>query len=377
MKLSAFGDVVHTIPVLHALRRRYPAARIDWLVMAGNAALIAGHPALDRVVAFDDKAWRTPSRLGWRNFRTLWAFGRDLRRARYDLVIDLQGQFRSAACVLLTAAPVRIGFARPRRRAAANGSRIVRTSRHGWTGAREGAWHAYTHTIPLDTLDLHAVDRYLRVGRLLGFEANDPDFSFPIAPEAEAGALTLLHEHGLAPGPGADPFLLIAPGTIWDTKQWTPAGFAEVARHFLGRNLPVVLAGAPRDRAVSEAIARDAPGTINLCGRTSQGELAALTRHAAAVLANDSGPMHLAVALGRPVVAIFGPTDPLWAGPYRHPEAVAAAGVACAPCYIRELRRCPHGHACMRELAAAAVIAKLEAMLRPAAGTQVPGAGAA
>jgi lipopolysaccharide heptosyltransferase I len=374
IKLSAFGDVIHALPLLHRLRSRYPQAQIDWLVMAGNAEIIRSHPALDRVVVFDDTAWRRPRRLGPQALRDVVAFGRALRAARYDLVIDLQGQLRSAVCALLAGAPVRIGFERPHARAreAATGIPAARR-RRAWTGAREGAWLAYTHTVPVESADLHAVDRYLRAGDLLGCAPAAADFAFPIAPEAAAGAAALLRRHGIEPG-GEPPFVLLAPGTVWDTKQWTPDGFAAVARHVLKRGMPVVLVGAGRDRDACRAVAERAPGVIDLCGRTSQGELAAITRFAAAVVANDSGPMHLAVALGRPTVAIFGPTDPRWAGPYGQPEAVVAAGVACAPCYLRDLRRCPNGHACMRDLPPEAVIARLEAALGDAAALARPAA---
>ncbi len=151
IKPSAVGDVIHTLPVLAKLRRRYPAARIDWVLTPAIAELIGHHPALSNVVFFDRGAlardWR-----GW-----LAGLGRmlaDLWRTRYDLVIDLHGQFRSAVLTMATHAPVRIGFDRPhngpRRR------RIVSSSpnayRHGWTGTREGAWLAYTHRIPLPSL---------------------------------------------------------------------------------------------------------------------------------------------------------------------------------------------------------------------------------
>jgi ADP-heptose:LPS heptosyltransferase len=104
-----------------------------------------------------------------------------------------------------------------------------------------------------------------------------------------------------------------------------------------------------------------APGVVDLCGQTTLSELAALLHRSAGCITNDSGPMHLAVALERPVVSIFGPTDPLWIGPYRRRDAVLKAELSCAPCYLRELRRCPYDHACMREVSAEAVIDRVEA----------------
>jgi ADP-heptose:LPS heptosyltransferase len=229
-------------------------------------------------------------------------------------------------------------------------------------GAREGSWLAYTHTIPLDTLDLHAVDRYRRLGLLLGFEPSTADFSFPISAEAENAATALLRDSGIAPERESDTVLL-APGTIWQTKQWTPEGFASVARHFLAQGRPVALIGAASDRRVCQAVAQLAPGVADLCARTSLSELAAIMRRAGLVVANDSGPLHLAVAQGRPVVGIFGPTDALWVGPYERPAATISAGVPCSPCYLRLLRQCPNGHACMQLIAPDTVIARAEQML--------------
>jgi ADP-heptose:LPS heptosyltransferase len=106
-----------------------------------------------------------------------------------------------------------------------------------------------------------------------------------------------------------------------------------------------------------------APGARDVSGRTTLSELAALIRRAELCVTNDSGSMHLTVALGRPVVSVFGPTDPVWIGPYRRPEAVVSAGRACAPCYFRQLHACPHEHACMREVTSEMVIARVEHVL--------------
>ena len=118
---------------------------------------------------------------------------------------------------------------------------------------------------------------------------------------------------------------VLAPGTIWETKEWRSEGFAEVARHFLQRGFAVILIGAARERAACEEVARLAPGTVNLAGETTLAELAALIRRSTISITNDSGPMHLAVAVDRPVVSIFGPTDPIWIGPYGRPGAVLQA----------------------------------------------------
>lgn len=367
IKLSAVGDVVHTIPVLNKLRRRYPGARIDWLVTPAIADMLAPHPAISNVVLFARDAWSAPA-TAVASFARL---ARALRAARYDLVVDMHGQFRTALLTLATGAPVRVGFDRPRADVwNASGRTLPAEARkHAWKGAREGSWLAYTHRIPIPSLDVHAIDRYLSVGPLLGFAEGAPDFSFPIAPAADAAIDALLARHGIG-GAAAPPLLTMAPGTVWETKHWRTEGFAEVARHFVQRGFAVALVGSPREREACGAVTASAPGAVNLAGETGLSELAALIRRSAICLTNDSGPMHLAVALDRPVVSVFGPTDEIWIGPYHRPDAVLRAALHCAPCYLRQLSRCPYHHACMRAVSAQAVIERLETFLAaPGAAT--------
>ena len=354
IKLSAVGDVVHTIPVLNKLRRRYPAAQLDWLVTPAIGELLRPHPAISNVIEFGRDDWSAP----WRPIR----LAAKLRRTRYDLVVDMHGQFRTAIFTLAAGAPVRIGFDRPRANVWDASLRKFpeETRKHAWQGAREGSWLAYTHHIPVPTLDLHAVDRYLNVGPLLGLDSKPADFSFPISSEANDRIEALLDYYGAA----GKKLAVLAPGTIWETKQWRSGGFAEVAGHFLQNGFAVVLAGAARERAACGEVAKLEPGVINLAGETTLSELAALICRAAICVTNDSGPMHLAVALDRPVVSVFGPTDPVWAGPYRRTNAILQANLACSPCYLRQLSRCGHGHACMQNIPAPAVIERVEAIIR-------------
>ena len=359
IKLSAVGDVVHTIPVLNRLRRRYPDAQIDWLVTPPIAELLRHHPAITNVIEFAREEWSSPLRLTpFVNYARLAA---SLRATGYDLVVDMHGQLRTALLAFATGAPVRVGFDRPRPEVwAASDREFPELARqHAWQGAREGSWLAYTHHIKVPTLDLHAVDRYLNVGPILGLEDGAADFSFPIPAAASARVDQLLRGHAIADAQ----LLTLAPGTVWETKHWGSGKFAEVARHFMQKGFAVTLIGSRRERAVCEEVARLAPGAVNFAGETSLSELAALIRRSTICVTNDSGPMHLAVALGRPVVSVFGPTDPVWIGPYRRENAVLKAALPCSPCYLRQLSRCPYDHACMHDVSARAVIERMEAML--------------
>src|SRR5271157_2479780 len=315
IKPSALGDVVHTLPVLVKLRARYPDARIDWLITPENA----------------------------------------------DLVIDLHGQFRSAIFTLVSGAPVRIGFDRPRGQteAAGGGRPPGGSGQHGWTGAREGSWIAYTQRIPIPTLDVHAVDRYLWLAPMLGLDDRPPDFAIHLPPQATRTIEELLRSHGL----GGKPLAVLVPGTIWETKHWPVAGFAQVGRHLLESGHEVVIAGTTRDRPRSQAIIAACPGAHDLSGQTTVAGLVALIRRAAICVTNDSGSMHVAVAVGSPVVSVFGPTNPIWIGPYGRPHAVVRVDLPCAPCYLREMRSCPNNHICMQNVTATMVIERVKWVL--------------
>jgi heptosyltransferase-1 len=360
IKPSAIGDVIHTLPVLVKLRARYPAARIDWLLTPAIAELIRHHPALSHVILFARQEY---SRFGrsWSATTGLLNLVTAIRRTRYDLVIDLHGQFRSALFTLASGAATRIGFDRPRKAIqGASSRRLVREAYlHGWTGAREGAWIAYSHRIPIPTLDVHAVERYLWLGPMLGLDDDRPDFTFPVPPAAQARIAALRAQRGLL----GKPLAVLVPGSLWETKNWHLEGFIDVAHHLCRTGRAVVLAGSAADRARCQHVARACRGAVDLTGQTTLSELAALIQQAAICVTNDSGSMHLTVALGRPVVSIFGPTDPLWIGPFGQPHAVVRANVPCSPCYLRKLQRCPHEHACMREVSAAEVIGRVEEVL--------------
>lgn len=358
IKPSAFGDVLHTVPLLVKLRQRYPEARIDWLITPENSDIVRSHPALSNVVLFVRKdleqigrSWSVTSRF-LQLLHRLWS-------THYDLVIDAHGQFRSAVLTLATGAPVRIGFSRPRRRIAAVPNRPVETYRRGWTGAREGSWLAYTHHIPIPTLEAHAVDRYLWIGPMLALDDSPPDFRLYTPLETDQKLSILLTDCGL----DGRPMAVLFPGTIWSTKHWHVEGFAEVGKHLHRRGFDVALCGGPSDRERSRQVAAACPEAIDLTGRTTVDEAIALVRRAALCLTNDSGPMHLAVSLDRPVVSVFGPTDEGRIGPYGRPNAVVRAEMPCAPCYLRSIERCPNGHACMKQVTSRMVIERVESIL--------------
>jgi heptosyltransferase I len=364
IKPSALGDVVHTLPVLVKLRARYPRARIDWLITPENAEVVRYHPALSNVILFARRDFSKRGRR-WRAFRSFIDLLKQIRRAKYELVIDMHGQVRSAFFTLISGARVRIGFDRPIKRVLTISAEhdLKNVPNHGWRGAREGSWIAYTHRIPIPTLDVHAIDRYLWVASLLGLDDNPPDLTMHLSPQASDRVNRLLEEHGV---PASKPLVVLVPGTIWETKHWTIEGFAGVARQFLQDGFAVALAGTVRDQERCRQIAAAAPGTCDLSGKTTPADLAALIRRAEVAVTNDSGSMHVAASLGKPMVSVFGPTNPVHIGPYQRPESVVRVDLPCSPCNYRRLSQCPFDHACMKQVTSVMVVERVRKILSAA-----------
>lgn len=304
IKPSAIGDVVHALPVLNLLRRKWPAARISWLVTPACASLLEGHPQLDEVIRFE----RRELARGWRSPRVavdLLRFMRSLRDPRFDLVVDLQGLFRSGWLAACTGAPIRVGPA----------------------NAREGAWLFYTHRVPTGTVEQHAIQRYLTVAEAFGCERGPVEFHFAVDDADRAAVAAMLP---------ARPYAVLMPGANWATKRWPVERFAALVEPLRERfGLESVVAGGEEVAALAERI----PGAANLAGRTNLRQMVALLQGAALVIANDTGPMHIAAALGRPLVTPYGPTNPVRTGPFARADSVIRLDIPCSPCYSR---RCSH-----------------------------------
>jgi heptosyltransferase-1 len=315
IKPSAIGDIVHALPVLSLVRRRWPAARISWLVTPVCSGLLEGHPLLDEMILFDRKRWggmwRSPRLAGeWRRFT------RELRGREFDLVIDLQGLFRSGWLSWKTGAEVRVGFA----------------------NARELAPLFYTHRVPIETPEQHAIDRYLKLARFIGCDEGPVEFPFATTEGDRAQVSELLRT-----SVGENRYAVLLPGTNWETKRWPVEKFAGLVGPLRERfGLVSVLAGGSDAGAMAPQI----PGVVDLTCRTTLKQLTALLERAELVVANDSGPMHIASALGRPLVTPFGPTNPVRTGPYGRMDSVIKIDIVCSPCYSRT---CSH-RSCLRWL---------------------------
>lgn len=314
VKPSSLGDVVHSLPFLNALSRRFPDAKIDWVIARGLEDILEGHPMIHRLWVIDKDTWKS-IRNARNTIREVTLLFRQLKSQAYDVVVDLQGLLRSGLITRATGSPVRIGFRE----------------------AREGSTMFYTHRVAGGKA-IHAVDRYLKIAEHLGCSLSEVCFPFP--PLENASSLTLHSPTFTAD----DTFAVLVPGARWRTKRWPPEKFAQVASLLPIRTLII---GSRSDQSIAETIVSFSRGkATSLAGMTNLKELIGIMKKARFVLSNDSGPMHIAAALGVPVVALFGPTDPQRTGPYGQGHVVVRAETSCAPCF----RRTCADMACMEKI---------------------------
>ena len=282
-RLSAIGDVIHGLPVLNALRERFPRAMLAWVVEDRAAALLRDHQALDELITVPR---------GWlKSAKTVWQLRRRLRALKFDVSIDLQGLTKSASAAWLSGARRRIGF----------GDEIGRE------------FSRWINTELVRTEPSHVIDRYLELLRPLGIESPKVRFEIPESQADRTSVEEMIRETGVEQG-----FAIINPGAGWTSKLWPAERYAAVARH-LGRvwQLPsVVVWAGDKERKWAESIASEAGQYARLAPRTSLTELAALARRARLFVGSDTGPLHLAVAVDTPCVGLYGPMPAERTGPY-------------------------------------------------------------
>ncbi len=337
IKPSALGDVVQALPVAATLGRRYPNIRLDWLVEEEAADIVRGHPDVAEVVVSGRRRWlrhlRHPARI-LPALAEMRGFAADLRRRRYDVVLDLQGLFKSALYILATGAPIRVGFAE----------------------GREGAPRVLTHRVVAPPQPVHAVERYLALAAAV--DATEPvrEFHISVPPEDSAAAVASL-------APARRPRVALHAAARWRTKLWEVSRWRALAAALLAEGIGVVLTGGREDVALAGAIVEGLnPAPLSLVGRLSLKQLVAVLRDVDVLVTVDSGPMHVAVAAGTAVVALFGPTDPRRTGPLG-PGTILRRDLPCSPCLQRRCRIADQ-YACMRELEVAEVLEATRVLLQ-------------
>lgn len=335
IKPSSLGDIIHALPALSALRQRFPHARIDWLVKREWAPILLNHPDLNEVI---DTDLRWPSWPGIL-FR--------LRRARYDLVVDAQGLLRSGLLAGATGAPVRVGF----------------------SAGREGSARCYTDRVslpgetgvPWRLIPMHAVDRNLALVAHVGADVREPRWVFPDLTGEAHRVAELLTAQGVG---REERMIAVAPVDRNRVRSWPLDRFADAAVQVATLwNAKLVVLGTASQRDIVQPFVQRMPvGIIDLVGKTTIRELAAVLRRMSLLLANDSAPLHLATAQGIPVVGLFGPTNVVRARPYGRAHRVIRLALPCSPC---ESRACTSRrvYECLTDIEVAQVVAAANDLL--------------
>ena len=301
VKLSSLGDILHVLPAVQALKEQ-TGAELDWVVHPEFAPLVRCFACVSEVLTFPRRHLR----------RDLGAALRALRARKYDLVVDFHGLMKSALVTAL-----------------ARGARKV-----GPSYSRELSWLLYPERAGKMHRDCHAAEQAFDTLDYLGLHRPErplsaEDFILPAPP-------------AIAPG---RPLVAFAPVSRWESKNWPAENFARLAERAAAEwpDATFAVVGGRGDFAVGETIAA-APGTAgrvaNLCGKTSVAESMALLAKCDLLVANDTGPVHMAAAVGTPCLVLFGPTRPDWTGPFGEGHRILSKDLPCRPCLRR---RCPRG----------------------------------
>ncbi len=299
IKPSSLGDIVLALPALSALHRSFPAAKISWLIRPELAELVENHPHVTETIFFDrkflGKAWFHPHA-----FFCLLLLIRRLRRSKFDAVIDLQGLFRTACLGWLSGCKRRFGMA----------------------DAREFAPIFYTHKIEQDEDCVHVVGYYLKIVRAAGASETQVRFLLPVGSDTADSTEKLLERYDIKP----DNYAVFVPGSVHESKCWPACNFASLAEKMAAKfGLSIILVGTEPERLITEEIVSASNIKVtDFVGLTTLPELVALFKGARIVVSNDTGPGHIAAALGVPLAMIFGPSNPVRLFPYGRAETLVA-----------------------------------------------------
>lgn len=329
LKPSSLGDVVQALPVLRLLKLHQPESQVWWWVDSSLAPLLAEDPDLAGVVRFERRRWASPVR-----WPEMWRSIRWMRNQSFDLVIDLQCLARSGAFAWL-----------------ANGRLLV-----GLDEPREGARGLYDVIVRRPSYCTHAVDWYLEVLKTLAVPVHRDFIWLPERSDLAGEVRRKWHTQ-------TGPRIVLQPGARWINKRWPVEHFVELVAGItaIRPEARFAILGSEADRELGAAIARaDTQRCLDLTGKIPLPEMVEWIRSSDLMVSNDTGPMHVAAALGKPLIAIFGPTEPRRTGPYGQLESVVRAGLPCIPCMKA---RCsfPQPLECLRTISPELVLARIEA----------------
>jgi lipopolysaccharide heptosyltransferase I len=298
VKLSSLGDVIHALPLARALRRAYPAAHLTWIVEAREHALLRNHPDLDAVIPVDTRLWRRlirrpgGARVVW---ETLARLRTRMRASRFDVTLDAQGLIKSGLLTASTGAPLRIGFS------------------PSWCGEWPNSLFTNRHVTPPREA-AHVVEQYLALLEPLGVAEAKPEFHIPKRPDVERRMEEFLGEQGVT---RHDTLVAFNPGASRQDKRW-PISHMRALAERLGAEpgVRLLLLWGPDEVHMARQIGDGLSPKALLAPPTDLDELTALLRRSTLLVANDTGPLHLAAALGTPCLGLYGPTPARRNRPY-------------------------------------------------------------
>ena len=320
VKLSAIGDIIHTLPALNAVRKQYPDAHITWLVEEAAYGVIKGHKALDRIIVSKRKTWLKglAGRSCVKNLREVCSFIKELRDTRYDLILDFQALLKSGILIGLAKGKRKIGF-----------DKGMQHQEHSYIFLNE--------RVPPVDMEIHALIRGMMLLKAIGIRSYDVEYNIYISDQKRNAADDLLMHCGIKA-----PKLLVAinPMAKWETKLWDNLKFSNLADRLIKQaDADVIFTGSREDSdAIEDIISKMKGKAANLAGRTDLKTLAALYEKVSIAVSTDTGPMHLAAAVGTPVVALFGPTAPWRTGPFGPGHTIIRADLECSPCFKRQCK---------------------------------------
>lgn len=322
---GSIGDVTRALPLVRLLRAGYPKAFIAWSVEPPSAPLLEGNPAIDEVILFDRRHWR----------KSFGGYLRQIRRRKFDLVLDLQRHLKSGVISRASGAPQRLGFHR--------------------ADTKECNWLFNNLFIERCGNSISKLEHYLKFAEFLGLPKAPLEWDFALSDLEQSRVDQHLAQVGA-------PFAALFLGTRWESKNWFAdqiAASADLLRREF--RLGVVLLGAASDRQLAEqCLALADPGPVNLAGSTSLREAIGILSRAKIAVGPDTGLMHIAAALRVPVISLWGATDPGRTGPYGFTSLAIKGAAPCSPCYRR---RCSIGRQCMRSIGTDDIAAQLKRVL--------------
>ena len=332
VKLSAIGDVIHALPVSYAIKEAFPDAHLTWVVEPPAYGILEGNPCIDEILVFEKKKFKSIGGF----LQNIGPFRAKLQGRRYDAVLDLQGLFKSAAIAWLSGAPLRLGTCNMRECSDKISRPVIGPHAQG-----------------------HIVERYLDVARELGCPVKQVKFPVEISARDADLAGRILRQAGANP---QVPYVVFAIGANWPNKRWPAASYAHICDWLYNQHIiPVLIGGGPVDEQIAGEImsAAEIP-PVNLVGRTSLKQLAALIRQSRLTIGGDTGPVHLAAGLGTKTIMLMGPTDANRNGPYGQQQNAIEADRPCKYCWKRA---CPKGLDCLARISAEQVEKKIREVL--------------